>query len=231
MNLVVVRTVKICSPFSDINTTLLKAISAAYLTVLVALASIDIWYDYDLGENRFPWHTLWLNINMTFVGHNLPSAIIYKWNFLDLTDWAKIEIGISAVIFLVPVTLVLLCLLTQLVVTWRRSVSRSSEEEDQPALTDWSHVNLTVILLSLLFITCNSGIAAFTLYFKIPNVAYIWEDSFTLPICEILISTTLPLLSALFSPIILISRSNDLRAGIVSTARQIVGLGTETGHD
>ena len=246
----VIRTVKICDPFYPLNRRALRIVVSSHVTLLLLLCCLDLYYDLaTVNTFNLPWYTIWFNVAIAFVGHNLVYDMNRLWN-MNLPY--RIQIGIIStlvsMIFLIPVAVVLLCLVIQLVVVqYRRHRSRkaqspddpnflhtcaqhffcsrayntsSTSSHDLPSLTDWSHVNVTVFLLSLVFVICNSGIAALTIYYKAMfHQGKVKKGTIGSCYLQAIISSTLPLLSALLTPLIIIFRSSSLRAGFRSSLR------------
>ena len=240
----VIRTINICNPFYRLNKSVLKLGVVVHVTALFLLSSMDIYYDVATNNtfNR-PWYTIWFNMAIAYVGHNLVYDLGNLWIVKPNPNPNPfgVQISITATlvsgIFLIPVVIVLMCLITQLVVVeyrryytqpprvWllcckrtRGSVYDSTLDTSagRISITEWNHVNVTVFLLSLVFIICNSGIAALTIYYKV-RLREVGEGSIDECFLQGIVSSTLPLLSALLTPLIIISRSSSLRGDIVSS--------------
>ena len=215
MVLAVLRTVKISFPFHQFNVKALKIAIALVIAFLVSLTVVDVWFAiYDSSAYLdYPYLFLWLNVNFAFVGHNL-------WWWLDIfikpmsyEMIGDLQVGL---LFLAPIGVVLICLVVQCVVTRLRARAR---DPDHPALTDWSHVNITVAILSAVFLLCNSGIAALQIYFR----GFLSGD-FGWNVFTLMITTTLPLLNALLTPLIIFARSRELRGNVMMMLRRAVGV-------
>ena len=251
----VIRTIHICDPFYRLNANALKQAISCYVIFLLLLSILDVYYDVATVHTfKRPWLTIWFNVTLAFVGHNFVYNFNKVWLNEALPVWVQIGIvsTLVTIIFVIPVFVVILCLATQLkVVESRRNNSRRISEllptwcarllccpragssaenlsgDDLNSLTDWSHVNVTVFLLSLVFVICNSGIAALTIYFKYQVMfSKLKEGSVGDCYLQGVISTTLPLLSALLSPLIIISRSStlrdDVRASLSAVWRAVI---------
>ena len=144
MILAVLRTVKISFPFHQVKVGTLKIAVTLLFGVLVLLSLYDVRYAIldNVSSIFFPWHFLWENVEISFVGHNLPYIMARNL----LVGW----------IYLGPIGVVIICLVTQFIVTWYRARAR---DPDHPVVTDWSRVNTTVSIFSAVFLVCNSGIA------------------------------------------------------------------------
>ena len=235
----VIRTINICNPFYRLNKRILKLAVFFHVMALLLLCFMDLYYDAATNNtfNR-PWFTIWFNMVMAYVGHNLVYDLGRLW-IVKLPFGVQISITATLVslIFLIPVVLVVMCLITQLIVVeyrryhtqspraWllccpRASCSDATRDTsgDHVCLTDWNHVNVTVFLLSLVFVICNSGIAALTIYYKVV-FSEVGEGSVGECFLQGIVSSTLPLLSALLTPLIIISRSSSLRGDVVSSLR------------
>ena len=221
MILAVLRTVKISFPFHQVNVGTLNIAIALFSGFLVLLCVGDIWYivKYESFFNTFPWVVLWVNAELAFVGHNLTDLLsgiigeVYRlpWNQFILIS--RYQVGL---LYLAPIGVVLFCLLTQCLVTRSRV-----RDPDHPVMTNWSRVNTTVSILSAVFLVCNSGIAVIIISYKEPSGLDV-DDSFALLVCKLMISTTLPLLHALLTPLVILARSRELRGNIMMMIRRAV---------
>ena len=118
-------------------------------------------------------------------------------------------------IYLGPIGVVIICLVTQFIVTWYRARAR---DPDHPVVTDWSRVNTTVFIISAVFLVCNSGIAIFQIYFR--HFSHVYPSNFAWSVCKLMISTTLPLMNALLTPLIILARSRELRRNVMLMIRR-----------
>ena len=223
--LAVLRTGKISYPFHQVNVRALKIVIAFVIGFLLLLSAVAVWYVIYVTPNlgEFPWITLWLNVAISFVGHNLSKFLVtvgFIHVHIPRNVFLVIPNLLAGLLYLVPITVVLVCLVSQFLVTWLRARAR---DPDHPVVTDWSRVNTTVSILSAAFLVCNSGIAA--LQFR-----YIWptriisDDPFALLVCELMMSTTLPLLNALLTPLIIFSRSREMRRNVLMMIRRVLIL-------
>ena len=207
MILAVLRTVKISFPFHQVKVGTLKIAVTLLVGVLVLLSVYDVWYvilDY-VESTFFPWLFLWENVEISFVGHNLPYNPPYIMVRNLLVGW----------IYLGPIGVVIICLVTQFIVTWYRARAR---DPDHPVVTDWSRVNTTVSIISAVFLVCNSGIAILQIYYQ--NFAYAYPSNSAWSVCKLMISTTLPLMNALLTPLIILARSRELRRNVMLMIRR-----------
>ena len=215
MVLAVLRTIKISFPFHQVDVGALKIAMGLVISFLVLFSVVDIWEDIDntFYDEFLPWIFLWDNVVVAFVGHNMSDWFTYDLNihfksriFQDL---------LAGLLYLVPICVVLVCLVIQFLVTRLRARAR---DPDQPLVTDWSHVNTTVSLLSAVFLFCNSGIVILQLYYRGS-----WRrinNSFAMSVRSLMISTTLPLLNSLLTPLIILSRSRELRGNVIMMIRR-----------
>ena len=219
MILAVLRTVKISFPFHQVKVGPLMITVTLLVCILVVLSVIDVWFAiYESLHNAFfLWGFLWRNVEISFVGHNL-------WNFISFIlhhyiSWKSqfmIKNLLAGWIYLAPIGVVMICLVTQFIVTWHRARAR---DPDQPVVTDWSRVNTTVSIISAVFLVCNSGIAVLQIYYQVSSQDD-YPDSFAWSVCKLMISTTLPLMNALLTPLIILARSRDLRRNVMMMIRR-----------
>ena len=89
-------------------------------------------------------------------------------------------------------------------------------ERQFPASSNQRHVTITVILMSTLFVVCNSAFYGFLFSILLglrPN-----RKTFTVFIA--VFGTLLPILNSALNPVIIISRSRGLRGKFVDTIRR-----------
>ena len=220
MILAVLRTVKISFPFHQVKVGVLKIVIALFFGVLVLFCAADVWSVVVDGGTDCPWHWyyMWENVVLAFIGHNL-CLFLEQWVGM-ITNYqvmiANYQVGL---LYLAPIGVVMVCLLVQFSITRIRTRARNP---DHPVVTDWSHVNTTVSILSAVFLVCNSGIAVLQIYFQHYNGIENMENPFAFLVCELMISTTLPLMNALLTPLIMISRSQELRGKVMMMIRRTV---------
>ena len=219
MILAVLRTVKISFPFHQVKVGVLNIVIALFFGLLVLLCAADVWTVVVYAKRYCPrcWFYMWKNVVLAFIGHNLCY-------YLDIpVCWEDKAIVISdcqvGLLYLAPIGVVMVCLLVQLSITRIRMRTRNP---DHPVVTDWSHVNTTVFILSAVFFVCNSGIAILQIYFQHIYGSEYMGDPFALLVCKLMVSTTLPLLNALLTPLIIISRSQELRGKVMMMIRRAV---------
>ena len=156
MVLAVLRTIKVSFPFHQVSTTALKVATTLVIALLVSLTVVDVWYEIYAGPDSdpHPWVFLWVNVAISFVGHNMSIWLAALDLLIPIKVYWTIPDLLVGLLYLVPICVVLVCLVIQWLVT---------RDPDHPQLTDWSHVNTTVSILSAAFLVCNSGIAVLQL--------------------------------------------------------------------
>ena len=223
--LAVLRTIKITFPFYQVKIKILLTASALYITVLLILMAVDLWYITDEAPFLItvPWLFLWFNVNTAFIGHNFAYGLYFlvlpdSTPFSDLILSSNLLAGFD---HLALSLVVLVTLLVQCIVTGHRA---AVQDPDQPALTDWSHVNKTVTILSSIFIFCNSGVATLQIiYGGIPSFSDESQFNFFY-VFQLMVSTTLPLCNALLTPLVLLLRSQEMRGNVARMMRQFAAV-------
>ena len=223
--LAVLRTIKITFPFYQVKIKILLAISTLYITVLLILMAADVWEIVDLHSFYFnrPWLFLWSNVNVAFIGHYF-GYILFLLVLPEDTPYSDMILTSNLLAGFLHLTLslvVLITLLVQCIVTRHRA---AAQDPDQPVLTDWSHVNKTVTILSSIFIICNSGVATLQIiYGGIPSFSD--ESQFNIfYVFQLMVSTTLPLCNALLTPLVLLLRSQEMRGNVARMLRQFAAV-------
>ena len=204
--LAVSRTIMILRPFVQIKIGAVKVACILYIVPWLILAAFDINQFY-LVENQFV-STIYFN-----------SILSMGTSISDYFDIVQVEALFyilfiylpQLIAFIIPVLIIFITCVVQLV-----SLHRSSRF---PASNNQRHVTITVVLISTLFVVCNSAFHGLLLYL------YCTTD-YTLYIVTraAVLGTVLPILNAALNPIIIITRSNGLRVKFEETMRQIKSL-------
>lgn len=207
--LAVLRTEKVVDPFRRTNVALVKVAGAVWGLLLFALTLRDC-----ISIVALKW-TAVLFMMFDKTENPLVGAINYPGQTLPWTsDYHKNsqEIILLCVFYLLPVLTVFISMVVQLTNTARMCCT-CVNNEDRVLTTDWVHVNTTVFLLALVFLISNSTTSVSAL---LVSGKYFKEHFRNLMIILTVLSTTLPLLNALLSPLIIITRSRNMRAYVVS---------------
>ena len=155
--LAVVRTIKICDPFYELNTNILYTFMIVYLVWFCFLGVSDTMWSIANGYNIlwYPaWMKIWDSVVVSYLGAHLNAFVSYFiiQNVGPFSSYTFIpSILICVTIFVVPIFVVVGCLTVQLYV-------RGSQSNEASSINDWGYVNRTVSLLSVTFVVCNCGI-------------------------------------------------------------------------
>ena len=209
--LAVTRTVMILTPFHQIKVGMVKAALILYVLPWVVLSVINIYqFHFAHTELTFAYQIHYKLIYMasgfaTLFVPALPAGGVAVFILATLTD---------VIAFLIPVLLIIISCLIQII-----SLHRSSQFQ---ASSNQRHVTITVILMSTLFVLCNS---AFYIYMTFTCIHFItyhpYVDTllkgYTMNIA--VLGTVLPILNAALNPVIIISRSSGLRVEFLNIIR------------
>ena len=219
MVLVVVRTIKISLPFYRVKVKALSIYLGIIICLIIILSIPSVWYIIfslrSLLIRHRPWGVLWQSVMQVYVGLDLSTFLRVICNLsISFTQSNVMEKFMLVLFYLCPLSVVFTCLIAQLVITLRRARARDPED---PVVTDWTHVNITVVLLSTTFLVCNSGTAALQIY----NQTGV-QRNYSLNMCawELISYTILPLLNAFLAPTIMLLRSQEMRRNVVVMIRR-----------
>ena len=205
--LAVSRTIMILRPFYQVNLKMIKLACFLYTLPWILLCGMKIQvYNYD--------YTMMM----------ISKVVILK-GFSQFSDQSFDEIGAiiaslgDILAFVIPVIIVLITCIIQIV-----SIRRSKQF---PTSSNQRHVTITVLLMSALFVVCNSAFSVYTCI--IAGVAgrvyiYMWikfgskEHKIMIAVFSIL----LPILNAALNPVIIIYRSSGMRGKFAESVRKIV---------
>ena len=220
--LAVSRTVMILKPFYQINIKLVKLACVLYAVPWIFL--------YGLNVHEF--YSDYANISAGggfLMGMGLASKI---WQALDKSnalDYDIINVMLNIVwilpdlfAFIVPVIIVTITCVIQMI-----SLRRSSQF---PTSSNQRHVTITVVLMSTVFVLCNTPLAAYMATYVVSYMtrdpemikAVIGEESEIFVAVITLFATVLPILNAALNPVIIISRSSGMRRKFTDSIQRML---------
>ena len=215
--LTVVKTINIMRPFYRQNNRLLKIVLFIYPSILLVLCIVDIWYRNDLittgrddnpkcGVIDGPWNII---TRIETLGRSTAELVMdLMIRYCALSDGAAVrmsiyigEIVMPLVQFGLPCFIVLVCMVLQMIY-----IKKAFGGHENPQLNTANQVNLTVFLISLLYLISVSlyCVISFTVWINGKNI-------FPLPIL-VMVELTFPLMNAALFPTILILRKPEMRA-------------------
>ena len=213
--LAVYRTVMILRPFHQMNTTTAKVACLLYLVPWIVLLGIAINQFHvlkiprPLVENQY--------IFDCFLASGLAYMIEGYSLDTNLDIWFAVAITPDLISFVVPVLVVAVSCTVQVI-----SINRSSQF---PTSSNQRHVTITVILMSCLFVVCNSAFSIYILYLSYVYWSHqnerLTELSQHFSIITAILGAVLPVLNAALNPVIIISRSKQLRGSFIVTLRRM----------
>ena len=122
--------------------------------------------------------------------------------------------------FIIPVIIVIITCIIQVISVWRSS--------QFPTSSNQRHVTITVLLMSTLFVLCNSVHSGYLATLIAAFVIGDTELEFSLTsgknygVITLLSATLFPMLNAAFNPVIIISRSSGLRGPFLDFLQRIL---------
>ena len=158
-----------------------------------------LWYINDIFKTSF-----------LFPGQTIPWYILQLYEF-ETTTSTIAEVTILSLIYFIPVTTVMISAMVQLHV----GVQHSRDAGTNIPLNNWAHINTTVLLLTAVFLICNS-----------PSIAVFFVNNFwdlqRLKM-EIVgsVTTILPLLNAVLTPVIIVTRNKDLLRDTIKRMKSV----------
>ena len=206
--LAVSRTVMILRPFVQIKIGAVKVACILSIVPWIILAAFDITQFY-LVKNRFVSKMYYGEI--ISMGISIFDYFINTFNVQTGALFYLFSYLPQVIAFIIPVLIIFITCVVQLV-----SLHRSSRF---PPSNNQRHVTITVILISSLFVVCNSAFHGLILYVDVTKN----YNFYNLARAAVL-GTVLTILNAALNPIIIITRSNGLRVKFEETMRQIKSL-------
>ena len=215
--LAVSRTVMIIRPFHRIRKFSVTLPCMLYPGPWIFLCGMNIHNSY--GHYRTYYDDIRSKIFV--IGHGFADSI----NLDSLSEpWLILTGLIEMTAFIVPVIVIIVTCIIQVI-----TLQRSSQF---PTSSNQRHVTITVLLMSTLFVICNS---ALSLYFTVIGAFLLSgnEDTYAYNKIEeqnnmitAMLATVLPILNAALNPVIIISRSSGMRRQFseLQPVRRIVSL-------
>ena len=211
------RTIKIVSPLYQPSVPVLKVSITFYCILLGCLNCIDVFNFYNIAtvvnNDKF-----WTSIVIPLFEFSIPGSSLFP----DKSPWhGHLDIyGFSLfTLIVVPVVIVFICMIIQLSYV-RYNMNQSP---GNTPLIDWDHINMTVLLLSILFLVCNSA-AAFTwcaMLLSIKNPLEFMAAHKYLCVFVGFVITTVPLVYATLFPVIILLRNRHLRKDILGKLKTL----------
>ena len=203
------RTVMILSPFHQIKIKIVIVACVLYVVPWMFLAGNDVHKFYILDHNfSSDMYTLYIGM-----GPSLPQTL--RISYADRSSCYIILIALMVIAFLIPVVLIIVTCIVQVI-----SLNRSRQV---PASSNQRHVTITVILMSTLFVVCNSTYYGY-LFSAMIQLTFGIELGFyhsTLILYVVVYGTLLPILGSVLNPVIIIFRSSGLRRKFWGTAARL----------
>ena len=215
--LAVSRTIMILDPFYQMNIKSLKLACILYCVPWIVLYGINLYVFYRSYFDYVAYNGFLLGTGLFMIVSRLSD-----WNNWLLANTMFILPDIVA--FIIPVIIVIITCLIQVV-----TLHRSSQF---PTSSNQRHVTITVLLMSSLFVACNSPLCVhivnslhsyiFTYWGWYPSIQNIQlQELGYASVTTIIFATILPLLNGTLNPFIIISRSNEMRQQFLGTILEI----------
>ena len=208
--LAVSRTIMIAKPFYEINKKAIKLVCIFNAVLLIVLYSFNV-YAYIDQRLDLDSRKLYFEIVLSFrflIGFGLKDILPSQLEIYNLEFLALFLPDILA--FVIPVIIVIITCIVQII-----SIRRSSQ--CPITSSNQRHVTITVLLMSTLFVVCNTPLS---IYIASLVFADSEEDDPT-DILNISFGTILPLLNGVLNPVIIISRSSDMKRKFKATIQRM----------
>ena len=204
------RTVMIMKPFYQINIKLVKLTYVLYAVPWIVLYGLNVhefYSDYAVDATyRFGFLVgkgLSLKVTQQLVESYDFSVLFYLYYIVMILP--------DLFAFIIPVIMVTITCVIQVI-----SIRRSSQF---PTSSNQRHVTITILLMSTVFVLCNSPLAgymtALTVALLTGNndmvVTWAGERFIKMTYITMICATVLPILNAVLNPVIIISRSSGMR--------------------
>ena len=213
--LAVSRTIMILKPFYQINLKFVKLACILYAVPWIVLNGINLHEFRDFYYNMIYQHGFLIG-----AGISIKVSDIYPYYEDSLYVWYIILILPDLIAFIFPVIIVIITCIIQVISVWRSS--------QFPTSSNQRHVTITVLLMSVLFVLCNSVHFCYEITLiaalLIGNIDL--KNALTLgnmfEVIGMLSTSVFPMLNAALNPVIIITRSSELRRSFLDFLRRMV---------
>ena len=207
----VVRSINIVQPFYQVNLGYLKVASVVYPVIWAVVGAVDVYWVVDLGYMMYPKAMFKHMIYKPMSGSGLAALVLGD----DATYLQIILFGMT-VPFLIPSLLVTICLVFQI-----HYLNISTAHLGKGAKIVSKRPAITILQLTLLFITCNLTATAVFIYFYAPSGSEQRRTGARDARLMYVSSSVLHVFNATFSPLIMILRGRSLKTAIQSEIKSI----------
>ena len=213
--LTVVKTINIMRPFYRQNNRLLKIVLFIYPSILLVVCIIDVWNWNDnittghddnpkCGVYNGPWNTITSITNLGRVTTALVLKLMVRYFTLSHGTGTRMlhimSIVEPLVQFGLPCLIVFVCMVLQMIY-----IKKAFGDHENPLLNTANQANLTVFLISLLYLISVSLYCMTTYPLKVYSIHL-------LPVpLQVMLESTVPLMNAALFPTILILRKPEMR--------------------
>ena len=197
--LAVSRTLMLLKPFYQINMNAVKLACILFAVPWIVFNGINL--------HEFYWsYIILLSDNGLLIGSGL-AFVIYQIKESSNTEFRVVSMLPDVLAFVVPVIFVIIACAIQVI-----SLRRLSQF---PASSNQRHVTITVLLMSALFVLCNSPFCA-TIVERLVFISTGDRDNTNVNaewsyLIIVTTATVLPILNAALNPVIIITRSGEMR--------------------
>ena len=214
--LTVVKTINIMRPFYSMNNRVLKIVLFIYPSILLVMCIIDIWVWNDrittdrddnpkCGVADGPWNLMDIIETIGVATTDLALGLMMRYFALSYEAANRMlyimEIVVPLVQFGLPSLIVFVCMVLQMIY-----IKNAFGGHENPLLNTANQVNVTVFLISLLYLISVS------LYCLVTYPLRLYFLSMLRLTLQVLLQFTLPLVNAALFPTILILRKPEMRA-------------------
>ena len=200
--LAVSRTIMILRPFYQIKINLVKISCLLYAVPWIAL--------YGINLHQFPSD---YTTSIAGDGYLIGAGLAHRVTKTFSDEFYIVSTLPDLVAFSIPVVIVIVTCIIQVI-----SLHSSSQF---PTSSNQRHVTITILLMSTLFVLCNSPFSFYftaELVFILSGYLDLWHDSGNYSsylqsyyLITVLTATVLPILNAALNPVIIITRSSGMR--------------------
>ena len=210
--LAVSRTVMILKPFYHISIKKMKLACILYVVPWIVFFGLNV---HEFNGNYFTQISDWgftMGVGLALKTYRLLGESLKDFSYI-------IIVFPDFVAFLVPVTIVIITCIMQVITLHRSSQFQTSCNQ--------RHVTITVLLMSTLFVLCNSALAGYMAIWVIcilTDNVNLWiqlSSGRRFSVITMLSATVLPILNAAFNPVIIITRSSGMRRTVSDLLRRI----------
>ena len=197
--LAVSRTIMIVKPFYEINKKAVGLVCILNVLPWIVLYGMNLYVYLVVLPGDDLYFELSLDVHKFMIGYGLQEIVASHILYLRALGLDVMYLLPDLIVFMIPVIIVIITCIIQIISIWRSS--------QFPNRANQRHVTITVLFMSTLFVICNTPLCVYILIL----MHGLEKNVTTQFVLCISFATLLPLVNGALNPVIIISRSSEMK--------------------